>query len=818
MTAIASSGQSPFSTLDEEEGAQPWMDVSSFHSLDTSSFEDLGAGEMVFNNSSAAAPSPSIVSTGSWNIVAFPGQHPQIQQSQSPTRRSLGSLATPSPVLSQHMADLSGTPFSTSQVFGGMASADINGGHDSYGFNFEAALRELPFSLSHQQSILDQAVIGSQGDPNLFANGLFDPSEPLFPPLGYDLDLGPPICDPMDHGGFGTQLPEFSPTMQSAVTAQPWNPADPRHFDFNMVDHVSVPGSVRSLSKSVSPTPVAAQIHGGRSEGQVTVPDIRKKSSGVQKTRKKSKTPPRIKTPDRKLEDGVFTFCNQTVDTFGKTTFGEMEHQDRSSQKGRKGALSDETRASALNVRKQGACFCCHIRKVKCDEQRPCKNCVKLCTQVPDAACWKFSEFTTIIFPGFLFEHFQRSEMNQFVADNVASFKLNGVETPVTLTLSSGNLFATKLTVKAKLFTAKSPTSEVLQHYSTKIVRDGVELEAYRCAPIGFDNMESETGGSMHSELKRKVMAYMEGLSDEEGYALQLNDIVKSTTTVPMTVLQLAQRYAQQAPEADASIVRRMLGVLALQHVMARHLTLTPQSVAELQRVYPFRMTVAYVTARLLQRQIKAVVDECMKELVPMVFDDFLKRLKTKSRKEWAPCVAAFLVFCLLMETTEAAADTFAINQQEIDIRNHRRPKFMRAQALEANRHIESMPFKQFAYQFHQIYQTHSHDASAKSFNPLQDNARVDMWDLEPAAREFVRGLKEDLDGNFPCVSRVWHRTSSLQPAEGELDWLTFDPILLPNGEGEEHPYPRDVTIPYRGRLVAKFLLSFKHPKHLFTS
>lgn len=46
----------------------------------------------------------------------------------------------------------------------------------------------------------------------------------------------------------------------------------------------------------------------------------------------------------------------------------------RASQRGRKGPLAQEAKHQALQVRRRGACFCCHSRKVKCDKERPCKH------------------------------------------------------------------------------------------------------------------------------------------------------------------------------------------------------------------------------------------------------------------------------------------------------------------------------------------------------------------------------------------------------------------------------------------------------------
>lgn len=802
------------------------MSANSLHSADQGSWDDVGPGDMFFDGRSALAPSPSIVSQGSYGVVGYNG-HPQQHQNQR-----MGSFTTPSPIIS-HVGDFHTASYSPAAAFGPMSTGEMTGGQGAFVFDTSDVVVDMSNPPPQQLSFLDNSTLENRGEEGRgwLAQDLFAQLNPLIPetsPLDVEAMLPESILGPLNHPGLG--LPHNLPNelRQNTLNAGPWDPVGLQNVVFEP-GHLPTPesedprGSMTRLS--LSPQLSAGVIlnrptYDGLYTIEPTIHDIPKKSPGIQKPKRKSRTPPRYKSPDRKFEDGMFKFCNQTPDTFGKAFFGEMEQLDRSSQKGRKGALSEEVRASALNVRKQGACFCCHVRKVKCDEQRPCKNCVKLCTQVPGAACWKFSEFTTILFPTFLRQHFEKAEMNQFIKDNIASFTINGVDTPCTVTFSSGNHFVTKLTVKAKFFTPWTPTSDVTQHWGSIVTdtENGVEMERYPCAPIGLDIMDNDTGGSLRAELKRKIMAYMEGLTGEENYAVQLSDITKATTKVPMQVLQLVQRYAQQAPESDAAMVRRALGILALQHVMTRHLTLTPQSVAEVQRFCPYQLTGPYVTSRLLGRQIKQVVDECLKDLVPMLFDDFLKRLKSKSRKEWTPCVAAFLVFCILMELMEGAADTFAIAENEIEMRTDQLAKATRALALEANRRIENMPFKQFAYQFHQIYQTHSQDASAKSFNPLHDNARNDLWDLEPAATEFVRGLREGIDGNFPFISRIWRASLSLQIAEGELDWLTFDPILPPGSEGVDHPWPRDVGGPYMGRLVATFLLSFKDKNYLFTA
>ncbi|PSR94394.1 hypothetical protein BD289DRAFT_363469 [Coniella lustricola] len=471
-----------------------------------------------------------------------------------------------------------------------------------------------------------------------------------------------------------------------------------------------------------------------------------------------------------------------------------MENIERSSQKGRKGALSEEVRANALRVRQTGACFCCHIRKVKCDEQRPCKNCVKVCTQVPELVCWKFADFSEILFPGMMRNHFQREETARFIEQNISSFTINGIETPCRITLSSSERFATKLVLMAKFFTTKDAASDINTHWYHFIGYQGIEMAKLKAAPVGLDIPDGAAGASQRSELRRKIETYAESLAMEPDYARQVTTAIRKTL-VPFKILNIVRQYGIKS---GASIVRRALTILGMHYVMTRQLLITQQSIAGLQHINTTTPNGPFMTSRLLNRQIKMVLDDIMQQEINTIFDDFTKRLKGKNRKQWAPCFAAFLVLCLLMEAIETAADTFAIAGCEIELRSGRPPNFMRKQALELNEEIENMPFKQFAIQFHNIFQTHQRESAAKTFNPLFGDGLEEFAKDDPAAWELVSSLRNLIDMEW-----------------SELDWLTCDPIL-PNIEA--HPYPANVEEHYVGRLSAKFLLSFERSSYIFAS
>lgn len=581
-------------------------------------------------------------------------------------------------------------------------------------------------------------------------------------------------------------------SMQTGVNASPpWThipiqqqysaPVVPDSFDGHSGSSIghftpgSGSGSSIDLSPKASPGSLQFRLEGSRSATSkaIPIPTADKKvraASKVRKTQKrKSSTPPFLSassasrvaevaaaqggggaTQAAAAENPVFLFCNATPDTWAKGggSFDGTPDASKASQKGRKGALSNDTRANALAVRQKGACFCCHVRKVKCDQQRPCRSCERFCAQVPQAVCWQFDDFTKALFPPFVRGHFAKDEMARFVADNVASFTLNGVEHPdVTVVLSSGAGLRSKLSIKAKFFTPRAPTSDVMQHWFHTVGgrggggggggEDRVDLEAMRSAPLGLDSEGS--GVSFRAELKRKVEKYVDEIVQEPGWPLQLTAGMVRKTDLCCRALQVAQRYAKQS---GSGIVRRALGIYSMQYMMGHHLTMTPQCVESLRHVNPVTASGPWMTPRLLNRQVKAVVDELIVDGVTTLFDEFGKMLKKRGKAEWAPCTAAFLVFCMLMESLQASADVFAISEIEIQMRNRLPVKFRRAEALDANRAIEDMPFKQFVFQFHQMYQSHSRDASNKSFNPLVDDSHDGDGQLDAAALELIMSLR----------------------------------------------------------------------------
>ncbi|KAI1810979.1 hypothetical protein GGS20DRAFT_142303 [Poronia punctata] len=607
--------------------------------------------------------------------------------------------------------------------------------------------------------------------------------------------------------------------LQDASDIAPWAPMNLQFEDPSMmfpVDDLS-PQMSRSPSHHSAETSSShwsnsSVLSAKQKEGKKTDPTFIKKIKGDGKVKKSKKR----STPT----DNFFVVTPSTIhQQTGKPNPYEC-FEAMASQRGRKLRNAKVT----LNIRRQGACFCCQSRKVGCNEERPCKNCKKISAQVPQIMCWKFGDFLPVLFPDFIRVHFKRPAMARFISENVSEFydefsssssssSPTSTSKPYFVELTSGSRFLSTLTVPVSFFAPKGV--EVLQHWHMGMGVHQLDLHLRDAVPLGVNPSNS----SQRETLERRAREYVQSLVEEPCYADQTTEPLRGTQ-LPHRILTLVQRFAQRS---QSSMVKRALGIYAAHYVLTRQLCLTAATLARLnQQQQDHSMVVngrhpPFTTARILNRQVKAVLDEYLQKELNTLFDDFGSKLKPRSRTEWAPCLAAFLVLCLLFESIEATTDTFVVSEAEVALRNAHFGQDnksgtgyvagARKRVLEICREIDNLPFCQVAYRFHIAYQTHhvrepgvgsgsGSGSSSGTFNPLLDS-KLDM-DLEPAAAEMAQSLRSLLeDGDS------WH----------ELDFLAAGPIL---SQAEAHPYPRDVTLDYTGRLLARFLLSFTDEKHLF--
>lgn len=109
------------------------------------------------------------------------------------------------------------------------------------------------------------------------------------------------------------------------------------------------PSSSSHLSSSPR-SPHIKEEHGGKAASP-----IRKIKGGGKVEKRKAEAPGKF----------VIMTPNLINAQSGKPNPFECFEAMRTTQRGRKGPLANETKESALQVRRLGACFCCHSRKVK---------------------------------------------------------------------------------------------------------------------------------------------------------------------------------------------------------------------------------------------------------------------------------------------------------------------------------------------------------------------------------------------------------------------------------------------------------------------
>lgn len=180
-------------------------------------------------------------------------------------------------------------------------------------------------------------------------------------------------------------------------------------------------------------------------------------------------------------------------------------------------------------------------RKVKCDKERPCKNCKKLSAQVPQIMCWQFGDFLPVLFPDFIRGHFKKDQVASFIGEHVETFKPhNGAELTCQVELFSGRRFHSTLSIPACFFTPKS--AEILQHWHMNMDASQMDLQSRGAAPIGID----PDNATQREELKKRAREYIQNLTNEPLYAEQVTDAIRSTQ-LPRKVLTIIQRYAQRS-------------------------------------------------------------------------------------------------------------------------------------------------------------------------------------------------------------------------------------------------------------------------------
>ena len=173
---------------------------------------------------------------------------------------------------------------------------------------------------------------------------------------------------------------DIPPHLQMNQDVPPWNPANLKGDDhspmFIMDDFRASPFSPspqglspsQSPPLSASPRPSSAKQELGSTAARMATSPIRKVRGNARVEKKKSPGSDALGSSSGS-SSSAGRFVIMTPDSINahpsRHNPFECFEAMRTSQKGRKGPLADEAKEGALQVRRLGACFCCHARKVK---------------------------------------------------------------------------------------------------------------------------------------------------------------------------------------------------------------------------------------------------------------------------------------------------------------------------------------------------------------------------------------------------------------------------------------------------------------------
>ncbi|OAA51538.1 Cornifin (SPRR) [Metarhizium rileyi] len=324
---------------------------------------------------------------------------------------------------------------------------------------------------------------------------------------------------------------DFTPSshFQTDTSITSWDATIPTAADTQIITLEDLVPSSHSITSSSSPSGCSSQSPAV--ELDMSKPPIATRKATDAKIEKKTKRP-------SASQAGKFVIMTpeSIASRTGRPNPFECFEAMRATQRGRKGPLANVTKENALQVRRLGACFCCHSRKVKCDKERPCKHCKRLMLHVPQVMCWQFQDFIPILFPEFVRAHFKKGEMVKFLRDNVDCFTARSCE----VELFSGPRFSAVLRVDANFFTARS--RHVLRHWHTSPQGGSRNMQAQGSAPIG---LEFNTA-AQRDHLRKRVKGYVADIVNEPMYAEQVTDSVTSTQ-LPVKILRIVQAYARQS-------------------------------------------------------------------------------------------------------------------------------------------------------------------------------------------------------------------------------------------------------------------------------
>jgi hypothetical protein len=201
-----------------------------------------------------------------------------------------------------------------------------------------------------------------------------------------------------------------------------------------------------------------------------------------------------------------------------------------------------------------------------------------------------------------------------------------------------------------------------------------------------------------------------------------------------------------------------------MQYFMRSLMTFSDDSAAEvLQNVEHFEdleapMPTAFLSSRLLNRQVKYVMNKLHRDLTANVLEGLERSMRSRTKDSWGTSFCTILILCLCMEGLQVAADSFVVCDMKA---LGGASEYVRDQSYEACQYLEEYPFYQCKRLFHEIYKSHREGNGAgrdPGFNPLKAIGNGNKTGLDAATDAMLRRMYSMVGESCKLPPKSWNR------------------------------------------------------------
>jgi hypothetical protein len=199
----------------------------------------------------------------------------------------------------------------------------------------------------------------------------------------------------------------------------------------------------------------------------------------------------------------------------------------------------------------------------------------------------------------------------------------------------------------------------------------------------------------------------------------------------------------------------------AMHYSMSRILTFTKESADEAISSIRMPMKLPYaksMTSKVLNAQIKCVMNTLLYEITREVLEGLEKELRTRTKASWATSFCVILILCICMEAVQVDTDGYIV-QNIVNGKARGNRAMTRDAAIDVCRSLDDLPFKHCTDLFHGIYRTRKPKTghrNERGFNPIRDGVDLDEKEgLNSATVQLVDDIRRimiDYGGIVPSL------------------------------------------------------------------